>query len=237
VAGSLAQVSWGGESKRQAWLLAAFVAFDALLKVLALHALPLGEPVRACALCFALRINPQNLSSVAQGVVAGHGALLLETGGEFDALLAAALVAMALGGVLTRRRVVLAVIGTLTAAACLAAIFPLRGISPAAAVALRAAQTMLCLVIWALATSVFWKAGAFLWTVTGISNLLSSYYPPFGIVDYFWSSPLNRLIGMGIFNFADVLWLLAFPVFAIALAGSIGRLLLGFRPRADTGAA
>lgn len=98
----------------------------------------------------------------------------------------------------------------------------------------RVAQTFLWLVIWALATSHIWKLGALLFAAAGLSNTLSLAYPPYGIVDYLWSTPLNRLIGMGVFNFADVLWLVTFPIFAAAIIRTLVIRLLPSAPQNAT---
>jgi lipoprotein signal peptidase len=96
--------------------------------------------------------------------------------------------------------------------------YSIEGLSPSRmATVARLTQTILWIVVWICARSSPWKLGALFFVAAGLSNLLSSAYPPYHVVDYFWSAPLNRATGIGIFNLADVYWLIGLPVLGAAL--------------------
>src|SRR5262249_4275127 len=85
-----------------------------------------------------------------------------------------------------------------------------------AVIALRGAQAFLWCVVWVLVSSGLWKVGAVFFAAAGVGNFVSFLYPPYGVVDFMWSSLLNRAIGMGVFNAADVMWLLGIGAFILA---------------------
>jgi hypothetical protein len=137
--------------------------------------------------------------------------------------LATFLVVLAIAGRVTKSWVAAIAISAIIPSLSLPVLFPRLTLLPLTtiAAATRIAQSIFWLVIWALLRSSFWKIGTLLFSAASISNTLSLFYPPYGVVDYLWSSPLHRLIGFGVFNIADIFWLTAFPIFAIALVRAI----------------
>jgi lipoprotein signal peptidase len=56
----------------------------------------------------------------------------------------------------------------------------------------------------------------------GLGNLINQFYPPFAVIDYIYIGQLNKTIGLGVFNFADltieiaiVIAIIYFPVYSI----------------------
>jgi lipoprotein signal peptidase len=94
-------------------------------------------------------------------------------------------------------------------------------------VLLRGTQGVLWWLVWMTLQRPLWKVGALLFAAAATGNFLSFLYPPFGIVDFIWSPPLHRGIGLGIFNFADILWHFGIIVFVFATLTSLGSLGLG----------
>jgi hypothetical protein len=219
---------------RLASTLLALVAIDALVKIAAFRTLPTEQPIQQCLLCVVLRVNALSIGSAAQSVMASQGFRIFVASGVFSAVLAVAFLIAATRGPLTKRSIALSVFAAMLAGGAFFAFLPSVGRfpSPATVAVARAGATSLWLVIGILATSPIWKVGALLWSAAGISNLLSLAYPPYHVVDYLWSTPLNRLIGIGVFNIADVFWLLGFIVFGIALiVGVVRRLGFGRQQR------
>jgi lipoprotein signal peptidase len=212
-------------TRRQAWVVLALVAIDAFVKIAAFRGLPLDEPIRQCFLCVVLRVNVLSLGSAAQSLMASQGFRVFVTSAVFSGVLALALLIAGTKRPLTGRSIALSVLAALLSGAAFFVLFPTigRAPSPATVAAARAGVVSLWLVIWVLSTSPLWKLGALLWSAAGASNLLSLAYPPYHVIDYLWSTPLNRLIGIGVFNIADVFWLLGFLVFAIALIVYVAR--------------
>jgi len=207
-------------TKRQALVLVLLVSIDAVLKVAASLVLASSQPVHEeCVLCIVLCVNPLGLGSDVQSVIASQGPQSLVAGLVFTVSLAAFLVVLAIAGRVTKLWVAAAAISALIPSLSLPVLFPTLTHLPltTVAAAMRIAQSILWLGIWALLRSPFWKIGTLLFSGASVSNTLSLFYPPYGVVDYLWSSPLHRLIGFGVFNIADIFWLTAFPIFAIAL--------------------
>lgn len=219
-------------ARRQVWVLLALVAIDAFAKMAAFRTLPSDEPIRQCFLCLILRMNALSLGSAAQSVMASQGFHVFVASAVCSGVLAVALLIAATKRPLTKRSIILSVLAALLSGVAFFVLFPSIGSSPnpATVAAARAGAISLWLVIWVLATSPLWKLGALLWSAAGVSNLLSLAYPPYHVIDYLWSTPLNGLIGVGVFNIADVFWLLGFLVFAVALVADVAR-RLGFRRR------
>jgi lipoprotein signal peptidase len=212
-------------TRRQGWLLLALVTIDATLKIVAFRTLPTGIPTHRCLICVVLRVNSVGLGSAAQSIVASQGLRTPIFSSVFCAVLAVSLVIAAARARLTKRTIGLSLLAALASSLIFTLLFPSIGHlhSPGTIAALRACVVSLWLVIWALSASPFWKAGALLCSAAGISNLLSLAYPPYRIVDYLWSTPLNGLIGLGVFNVADLYGFLALPVFSVALVVSVVR--------------
>lgn len=216
-------------TRRQVWVLLALIAVDCLLKIAAFHSLPANRPIHECFICIVLRLNASNLGGAAHALMASHGLHLLVGAGVFSVLLGAALLIAAARRSLTRQWIGVSVLVALLLSG---ALLPLVSRVPGSFLVpvARASVVGLWIVIWVLATSPLWKLGALLWTTAGVANLLSLTYPPYHIVDYLWSTPMNNLIGIGVFNIADVFWLLGYLVFAVAMISSVVRLVFGKTP-------
>jgi lipoprotein signal peptidase len=212
----------------QAWLLFAFVLIDLTAKMVMFHTLPPDQPIHECVVCLILRANSLNLGSGARQLFAYYGMRPLIASALFAFLLAALLWVAALSSRLTKRSVALSIVVALMCASSLIALLPSSIPLPLFTVAAtaRAAATILWVTIWALAPSPLWKAGALFFAAAGLSNFVSLALPPFQVVDYLWSSPLYRTIGFGVFNLADLLWLIGSAILAIALLFSIVRWLV-----------
>jgi lipoprotein signal peptidase len=212
---------------KQTWLLLILVVLDLAIKMLVLHTLPPGQPIQECLVCLVLRLNSVSLGSHAQQFVANFGTQPLITGAVFGLALAVVVLVFASTSRLTKRSTALSIVVAFACAFGLEALSPSLGGLPVttAAAATRVTQTILWLTIWALATSPLWKAGALLYAAAGLGNSLSLVFPPFLVVDYLWSSLLNRFTGMGVFNFADVLWLIGSMILATAFVTSVIRRL------------
>jgi len=211
-------------TKRQALVLVLLVSIDAALKLAASLVLASGQPVpEECVLCIVLRVNPLGLGSNVQSILASEGPRPLVMGLIYTVSLATFLVVLAIAGRVTKSWVAAIAISAIIPSLSLPVLFPRLTLLPLTtiAAATRIAQSIFWLVIWALLRSSFWKIGTLLFSAASISNTLSLFYPPYGVVDYLWSSPLHRLIGFGVFNIADIFWLTAFPIFAIALVRAI----------------
>lgn len=201
------------------------IAIDTITKIIAFSFLPSGKPILPGAVVqLVLRVNSVGLGSSALKIMSftyaqqslvlapifcfGLGILLLVL--SYWGKLSVWTVAICIG----------ALIAVLIAISYVLPVINIIGVDDLV-VALRVSQGFLWIVIWMLTSSALWKLGLLLWASAAGGNLLSLIYPPYRIVDFLWSEPLNRAIGYGVFNFADVLWLIAFPIFVLAILRSL----------------
>ncbi|MBS0380667.1 MAG: hypothetical protein JSS29_19465 [Proteobacteria bacterium] len=213
---------------RQFALFATLVVVDAIAKMVAYHSLPQNAPIdENCSLCLVLRLNNLGLGSAARLIAHSQGFTSLVAAGVFSASLAVALLMAATLRPLTGRAVAFFLVVAISATTAASYLLPPIGYGLVWVAFTRTAAVFLWVVIWLLSTSAVWRFGALLWAAAGLSNLLSFVYPPFRVVDYLWSAPLNRLTYIGVFNFADTLVLAGFLVFAAAAVMSAVRFLRG----------
>src|SRR5262249_15505808 len=143
-----------------------------------------------------LRVNPTGLGSAAQKLFAGSR--------EPNAILFAAFSWIAMGALLAclahmRRLSIVTgllcgvILVSFTAVASSLIDSPLLS-AKYAVIALRGAQAFLWCVVWVLVSSGLWKVGAVFFAAAGVGNFVSFLYPPYGVVDFMWSSLLNRAI-------------------------------------------
>ena len=210
----------------QAPYLIGLVALDTGIKLAAFASLDANEPIRRCLLCVVLRVNELNLAHATQEIVAAQGLAFLVAGAVFSFSLSAVLAIAAIKWGLSLRSVFVCLLIAAVVSSSFSLIYRVDSLpTPLAGATSLAANACLWLVIWVYSRSL-WQLGAFFFSVAGVSNSLSAIYPPFRVVDYLWSTPLNEIAGMGVFNLADACWLLAFPVFVSALAVTLWRRLL-----------
>jgi lipoprotein signal peptidase len=199
------------------------VVADAGSKLLAYLLLQPNQEATATALLgLVLRVNPVGLGSSAQTLLAfSQGYRELGFVSCFCFGLGALLLVLSYRQRLSARTVALSLVGTLVFVLALARAFPSAAAgSLGSIVVLRLSQCFLWVVIWTLSTARYWKVGALLFAAAGTGNFLSFLYPPHGIIDFLWSPFLNRAIGLGIFNLADIFWIAGIVVFLLAATNS-----------------
>jgi hypothetical protein len=90
---------------------------------------------------------------------------------------------------------------------------------------IRGALTLFTLAVWVVVPRGLWKLALTLAAAGAVGNLLSSVYPPFHVVDFMYSALANRVLGLGVFNFADLCIEAGRVCLVIALLDSIVRWL------------
>jgi lipoprotein signal peptidase len=204
-------------------ILISLVAIDTVSKLMAFSFLPPNQiPNPSAVLQLVLTVNYVGIGTYGKNVIASGGNNMASLAPIFTLLLGVFLlivgywrrlssvaVAFCIGMALLVSFIVLLVLPSSTQ------VFA-NSILP-----LRAAQCFLWIVIWILVSHKIWKLGALLFVSAAIGNFLSSFYPPYYIVDFIWSAPFSRLTGMGIFNFADTFWDVGVIVFLFAFVFSI----------------
>jgi lipoprotein signal peptidase len=211
---------------RRTAVLLSLIALDICSKVAAYAFLPRGQTGNAADLFhFELAVNPTGLGTGAGRMLAmaqGQNPLLFAA--VFASSLAVCLFALKRFDRLTFWKAVLSglvMIGILTVVSGLR-LFP--SVAPVASVKLlRLSQAILWCELWLLAASTPWSAGTTLLAATAAGNFLSFLYPPYAIVDFMWSSALQRMVGMNIFNCADFMWLCGLICLAFAFVLSASR--------------
>jgi lipoprotein signal peptidase len=211
--------------RQQGSYLLGLIGLDLVLKIAAFNLLDLNKPVPQCALCLELAVNRLNLGSYGQSIGALYGSHFLLAGAACSFALAIFLAVAATRWKWTVRSVFACLLlATLVFFGVngLTTLYPIEHISPSQlAIILRIAQTGIWIVVWVYSRTALWKMGALLLSAGGLSNLLSSIYPPYHVVDFLWSTPLNRVTGIGIFNLADAYVLVGSFVVAAALLRTI----------------
>jgi lipoprotein signal peptidase len=217
-----------GENRLRAqfWLLLALVTVDVVSKLMALRLLSSkpGDDSGA-AIQWELAVNPVGLGGAGRRLVGDQGANLVLVGAVLCAEIACALVILVRMRRLTAPKVAIATAALAASIPVVTRLAALVDVSPhISIVLLRGAQGVLWLLVWMALKRPLWKVGALLFAAAATGNFLSFLYPPFGIVDFIWSPPLHRAIGLGIFNFADILWHFGIVVFVVATLTSLGSL-------------
>ncbi len=217
-----------GENRTRAkfLVLLALVAVDVVSKLAALRLLspePAADP--DSAIQWQVAINPAGLGGAGRRLVGDHSANLVLVGAALCAEVACALAVLARGRRLTARNVLIAALMLTASVPAVTRMVALVNVSPhLSIVLLRGAQAILWWLVWTTIQRPLWKVGAMLFVAAATGNFLSLLYPPFGIVDFIWSPPLNHAIGLGIFNFADILWYVGIIMFIVATLTSLGSL-------------
>lgn len=201
------------------------IFIDAATKISAYLLLPHGKSLLPTApIQFALRINTLGLGSAAQKMISfGHGLDIFLFTSLFDFCLAAILV------VLFYYRKLSFGIGILYAFLLLLVVLIASYLLPRfditniyeLALTLRISQCLLWIVIWKVVSPSLWKWGLLFWASAAAGNLLSFFYPPYGVIDFLWSEPIHQIVGFGIFNLADVFWLVGFFFLVLAIMWSV----------------
>jgi lipoprotein signal peptidase len=216
---------------RSAGLIVVVVAVDLLTKLLAFVFLPMDEPVVAdAALQIVLRLNPLGMGSWFQNLDwagqpgQGLGAAIGVTGSTV-----AVLVIRRMPWRLSRKLV-----------ACLTTVVVMSWIAPPVAgvvasldprlvepratlVLIRASQSALWLTVWMIAPASLWQYCFALLASAALGNFGSLLYPPFHVVDFLYSSIMHEVIGFGVFNVADVAYLVALTLPAVAALNWLSR--------------
>jgi len=90
-----------------------------------------------------------------------------------------------------------------------------------AGIFVRGSTSLFWFSIFISVSSIAWKLSASLLLVHQLGNFLSFLYPPFGIIDFIYSSPFWRTFHLGIFNFADLYGLLGKACLIVAVTASV----------------
>jgi hypothetical protein len=83
--------------------------------------------------------------------------------------------------------------------------------------AMRGGQALMWTAIWSRSSHP-WRLGCLLGAAAAVGNFLSLVYPPFKVIDFFYSTWLSEITGMGVVNLADVFYLMVLPAFASGIA-------------------
>jgi hypothetical protein len=82
----------------------------------------------------------------------------------------------------------------------------------------RIAATSLFAISWWVSTTKTWGSVFLFLAAAGIGNLVSLALPPFAAIDFLYSSLLHASVGYGVFNLADMYYLVGLtliPIFAV----------------------
>lgn len=202
----------------QVWALFALVTIDVVSKLMAVHMLASNAGTSSgAALQWNLAINPIGLGSAGRDLVADQGANRILTGALLSVEVACALAFLARTRRLTAANLGIAGVALLLSVPMVTRLAALMDVSlHASVVLLRGAQVVVWWLVWLRMQRRLWKTGALLFAAAATGNFLSFFYPPFGIVDFIWSPPIHRAIGLGIFNIADIFWHIGIVAFAMA---------------------
>jgi lipoprotein signal peptidase len=207
--------------------IARLLSLDLATKWLAYLLLPRGVEVRDGALFqLVFALNEGLLGSYAQEHFGQHGAaaLAIRTSVAMTGLALALLGVRKFG--LGRRRAILACAaaavlgyyaGALLSRFCRPLTFPARWRVEALA------RVFLVVVVWRQAQPGPWKAAVAVWMAGVLGNTLSLFTPPFAPIDFVHSSFASSLLGLGIFNLADVYQLAGIPLAVFALVQALNR--------------
>jgi lipoprotein signal peptidase len=208
--------SWLG---RSTWLLAALVGVDVATKVTAYLTLEQGSEIQADSwLQLGLRTNA--------GLGSWGRALLDER--EMDRVFCAGFGFFCAGVILLRnpRRKLRAAGGAWIIGFVLALLFADSIASWSAwtkMFVLGCGRSVFFVGLWRLVTSGPWKRALTALTAAALGNFLSSVYPPFEIVDFIYSAPVSRLLGVGVMNLADYYYDAGLLLLILALADVVWR--------------
>jgi lipoprotein signal peptidase len=92
-------------------------------------------------------------------------------------------------------------------------------------------RALLVLVIWRQVKPGPWKAAVGLWLAGVLGNTVSLFVPPFAAIDFLYSRPVDAVLGLGVFNVADVYQVAAVGFLVVLLIRAAGRRLAASRNR------
>jgi hypothetical protein len=207
-------------------MLAALFGLDLTTKLLALMLLPTSRAVDADAIVqLVLRTNSLGIGTWGQALSGDSGL----------ADRAAAGLGMAAVGVLlvstrksnwSRLRSVLAVVGCFVTISILAGLW-LRSIEtvpmPVGVGLMRLGGAVLLASIWWLTPPGWWRLATALLAASATGNLASVVLPPHEVVDFLYSRLVAKSLGWGVFNVADVYYLVGTVVLVMALIRSLAQ--------------
>ena len=213
--------------RRRIGILLGLLATDLISKLWAYGRLPPYQLVSDHAsFQFVIRIN-RELGTGARFYISGQHEpeKILVQSTLYPALLGLYLIAVARARRLSPVSIALGIGGTAIIAALVGGWLTASSLPKSISIftAMRLSQAFCALVVWWLVDAPWWRVGALCLAAAAAGNALSRFYPPYGIVDFIWSAPINRFTGLGIFNFADVLWIAAI---ATSLAALIRNLVI-----------
>ncbi|MDX2053044.1 MAG: signal peptidase II [Polyangiaceae bacterium] len=215
-------------------VLAGFVALDQLFKRAALLILRQDEPVDSGSLFqLVLRLNLSGMGSEAQEHLpsGAQGMSWMSGSVAFNLLFASTLV------LFHRRQWPLlwgTVVGVVIGIPVVGMVMSLDVTDVLSAehlktviAAQRASSLAVYVTAWWLLTlhRSTWRLVACLFMACGTSNLIDYVVPPYAGIDYIYSSPVSYLFGLGVFNLADVAYLLAKGVGVILVIRAVWRFL------------
>jgi hypothetical protein len=89
----------------------------------------------------------------------------------------------------------------------------------------RIGGVVLVLYLRSLTRSGVWRVATTLLAAAALGNFAGVLLPPHAVVDFVFSEPIFSLLGIGVFNLADVYYLVALPLLGFALLRAIVRRL------------
>jgi len=97
------------------------------------------------------------------------------------------------------------------------------------AILTRVVGALFVLTVWWLVPRGLWKTTLALFLATALGNLISLFYPPFGVVDFVYSRYLWASMRLGVFNVADACYQVGLAFLAWAILRAVVRRLFGRR--------
>jgi lipoprotein signal peptidase len=213
-----------GAIEKPYWLIA-LVALDLATKALAFLFLQADQEVRSdAAIQFVLRVNRLGLGTWGRALLPPETAYKIVPAAFAYIALAALLIAARKKGWRRGRAILLCTLGFVFTYYCFAAVASSFQSWPHFLVLLmlRGSGAILLITAWALLLPGRWKLAFLLLSASAAGNFLSLLYPPFGIVDFVYSSVFQRVLHFGVFNLADVFYLGGVAMLIVALFASLG---------------
>jgi lipoprotein signal peptidase len=206
------------------WTLAALLGFDLITKLLALTLLPTSQSVEPDALVqVVLRTNSLGIGTWGQALSAASG--LADRAAAGLGMAAVGIVLISTRGS-SRIRRILAVLGSYFAVSILAGLW-LRSIEtfpmPVGVGLMRLGGATLFTSIWWLTPPGWWRLAFALLAASAIGNFAGVLLPPHEIVDFLYSRLVATCLGWGVFNAADVYYLVGCLVLAMAIIRALVR--------------
>jgi hypothetical protein len=201
------------------WTLAVLLGFDLLTKLLAFMLLPPSRSVDTDALVqLVLRTNSLGLGTWGQAL-SGDSSLADRAAAGLGMAAVGVLLVWARRAAWSRIKTILVVVGCYLAVSILAGLW-LRLVEsmpmPLGVGLMRSGAATLFGSIWWLTQPGWWRVATAFLAASAIGNLASVVLPPHEIVDFVYSRLVARSLGWGVFNVADVYYLVGMVVLVIA---------------------